>query len=329
MGKLSQIGDLVPPNTVLHDRFLVVRRLGQGGFGQVSAGRDLARKKNVVAIKAEMRFRNSREGDPRRLIIEQNVMIALRGKPHIPLIFASGKTENGNPYIVMSLLGATLSDLRLKRPKYHFTLPTTICASQQILCGLQYLHEVGFIHRDVKPCNTCVGKKDPRTLYIIDFGMCRRIVLPNGQKRPPRKHPHFRGTYRYASLRMHERVECGPADDIQSWLYAMVELCLRELPWAKFEDSYRVLSMKKGTQLSVLCTGMPTPFLESFQYVNQLKWDDTPDYDHIHSLWRSCLDSLVDYTRKFDWELTDGDIDARSKSVSIEKNPQKHQLPKN
>jgi serine/threonine protein kinase len=41
------------------------------------------------------------------------------------------------------------------------------------------------LFRDLKPCNICIGRKDPRTLYIIDFGLCRQYKK-DGKTRPPR-----------------------------------------------------------------------------------------------------------------------------------------------
>ncbi|KAI6227744.1 Protein kinase domain-containing protein [Aphelenchoides fujianensis] len=327
MGKLAKIPDLLPPNSLLHNRFLVVKRLGSGGFGQASVplsvfrGRDLGRKK-FVAIKSEIRFRNPNDGDPRRLIIEQKVLIALRGKRHIPLIFASGKSETSNPYIVMMLLGETLDDLRTKRESRRFSLSTTIRASQQLLVGLEYLHNAGFIHRDLKPCNACVGNKDPRSVYIIDFGMCRQIVI-DGQRRPARRKAHFRGTYRYASARMHAKKECGPADDVISWLYSMIEMHVGVLPWAQVGDHMRIHSIKKEIPLGVLCRGMPPPFEASCEYVIALAADEPVDYDRVHTLWRSCLSSVAEYTRRFDWEESDEGIDALSTSQSARAPPQK------
>ncbi|KAI6195845.1 hypothetical protein M3Y94_01036800 [Aphelenchoides besseyi] len=244
---MEDVRDLIPANTTLRKRYQVIRRLGQGSFGQVFAGQKvLGENQHMVAIKLEKRFRKANGfDDPRRMVIEQKVLILLRGKPHIPVIYASGKTEQKHPYIVMSLLGRHLFDLQHEQPNQHLSLHTTIRVSQQVLCGLQYLHEVGYIHRDMKSANTCVGRKDPQNVYIIDFGMCRRFVMPNGQKRPARKLQPYRGTSRYVTIRMHEELECGPADDIQSWFYTIIELHLRNLPWQGIKDQQQIHAMKK------------------------------------------------------------------------------------
>lgn len=97
---------------------------------------------------------------------------------HIPNLMASGKAENGCPFIVMQILGANLDSLRGKRPRRRFTLSTTVRASHQVVLGLEYLHLQGFIHRDLKPGNTCIGRTEPRTVYLIDFGGCKGTSAP-------------------------------------------------------------------------------------------------------------------------------------------------------
>ncbi|KAI6170174.1 hypothetical protein M3Y98_01212300 [Aphelenchoides besseyi] len=138
---MNKIDDLTSTNTILCRRYLVIRR--QGGFGQVFAGqKTCGKEQHMVAIKMENRFRKLTDTDPCRMVIKQKMLILLRGKPHIPLIYASGKTEQKRPYIVMSLLGPSLWDVQLEQSNKRFSLRTTIRVSQQILCGLQYLHEI-------------------------------------------------------------------------------------------------------------------------------------------------------------------------------------------
>jgi hypothetical protein len=76
---------------------------------------------------------------------------------------------------------------------------TQIRIGMQILYGLKQLHEVGYIHRDVKPANLAVGRKGPeaRIVHLLDFGLAREYILRNEGKveiRRPRKNTLFRGT---------------------------------------------------------------------------------------------------------------------------------------
>lgn len=81
---MSKLGDLLEPDTLLHERFKVLQRIGEGGFGQVYLGVDIFRNGEQVAIKTEMRHSSKASHDPRRLIIEKDVLVRLRGKVPYP-----------------------------------------------------------------------------------------------------------------------------------------------------------------------------------------------------------------------------------------------------
>uniref|UniRef100_A0A0M3K8S7 Reverse transcriptase domain-containing protein n=1 Tax=Anisakis simplex TaxID=6269 RepID=A0A0M3K8S7_ANISI len=97
-------------------------------------------KDRDVAIKVEpIADRNDKQNDPRRLVLEQNVLIAIRKKPYLPLIFASGKTIKGYPFIVMQMLGKNLTDLRKRRDEKRFTASTAFRVAEQIEITLSKL----------------------------------------------------------------------------------------------------------------------------------------------------------------------------------------------
>ncbi|VDM94039.1 unnamed protein product, partial [Onchocerca ochengi] len=135
-------------------------------------GRDKIQKRNV-AIKVEPEFHGELDNspkDPRRLVIEQQVLLALRKKPNIPMIYASGKTDKNYPYIVMQILGKNLTTLRKERIEPKFTFSTAFRIGEQVAHALQYLHEAGYIHRDVKPSNCCIGvPPETAIIYLVDF----------------------------------------------------------------------------------------------------------------------------------------------------------------
>jgi tau tubulin kinase len=82
-------------------------------------------------------------------------------------------------FMSMQLLGDNLSTLRKSCTDTNFRLSwdSTRYLGLEMLRTLQQVHKVGYIHRDVKPSNFAMGRKDlsDSKVYIIDFGLARKV----------------------------------------------------------------------------------------------------------------------------------------------------------
>uniref|UniRef100_A0A914PCV7 Protein kinase domain-containing protein n=1 Tax=Panagrolaimus davidi TaxID=227884 RepID=A0A914PCV7_9BILA len=126
------------PGQMLNGKFRIDKIIGSGGFGQIyKASDDLARVS--VAIKVV-----PADHEPGRMILEQKVLLLLRGTKHVPYLLASG-TFNGLMYIVMEMLGKNLGELRRKNRK--FSMSTVLRIGLQAVAGLKAVHDVGYLHR--------------------------------------------------------------------------------------------------------------------------------------------------------------------------------------
>ncbi|MCP9259810.1 Tau-tubulin kinase 2 [Dirofilaria immitis] len=199
---------------IIDYKFRVDKLIGGGGFGQIYRVID-QRTKSVMAIKIE-----PENHEPGRMILEQKVMLKLRGTPHIP---------------------------QFKMPtKRRLSVPTVSRIGLQLVIALKAVHDIGYIHRDVKPSNICIGLySHKRTIYIVDFGMARQYRFDDGMVRKERYYAGFRGTIRYVSVTVHERRDQGPVDDFWSLFYSLVELFQGSLPWSAFVEPNEIAKFKK------------------------------------------------------------------------------------
>ena len=85
-----------------------------------------------------------------------------------------------------------------------FRLKTVILLAIQMIELMRYIHERGFIHRDIKPDNFVIDKDTGKKLYCIDFGLAKKYVKRNEDHIPFKKGSKFCGTARYASIAAHK-----------------------------------------------------------------------------------------------------------------------------
>lgn len=233
---------LMPIDEKFRKRWHIEGIIGKGGYGEIYLAIDM-KLAEEVAIKAEPLVRKGKIA--RRMILEQAVLVKLQGKPHVPWIFGSGHTENFN-FIVLQLLSANLGDIRRMSPTRKLSKSSVGRIAVQAIAALRDLHDVGYLHRDIKPGNMCFGitSKTRHVLMLLDFGLVRRYKDPDGEWRTHRVKAGFRGTQRYVSTRVHRRLEQTPTDDMVSLLYTLIELLAGELPWRNIENSDAIWKMK-------------------------------------------------------------------------------------
>lgn len=164
---------VVGVNTTLADRYHLEALVGQGGMADVYRACDLVLER-TVAIKV---VRGAGEDDARRFAREVRTMAAL-SHPAIVQLFDAG-THEGAPYLVMELIdGDDLPSVLAQGP-----MDTTHAAAlgRQLSRALAHAHDLGVVHRDVKPANVLVDR-DGRS-RLSDFGIARladttRVTTP-------------------------------------------------------------------------------------------------------------------------------------------------------
>ncbi|KAJ1354768.1 hypothetical protein KIN20_011800 [Parelaphostrongylus tenuis] len=180
----------------------------------------------------------------------------------------------------MELVGKSLADLKALRPNKVFTVPNSMGAGIECLEACEDLHKHGFIPRDLKPANYACGLGDKkRVVYILDFGIARKITNVKGELKTPRESVRFKGTIRFAAIACHKNLEMGPKDDCESWFYSMLVITISG---GLFFDRAHVAQWLEDAALGgVPCIEELSKMLD---YTDSLKNHDHVDYDYIYKL---------------------------------------------
>ncbi|GMT24940.1 hypothetical protein PFISCL1PPCAC_16237, partial [Pristionchus fissidentatus] len=212
-----------------HVNYQIQDKLGSGAFGAVykvyciEDEKDFAMKCEPVDIKRPSLRREYRSMRAARL----------SGSPYFTDYGDRGRDPDRFMFLTMELVGENLFSIVHKQPSHCFTTNTACRVAEQTLAAIRDLHAVSFLHRDIKPPNFAIGRKEDgrdNIIYLLDFGMCKTFRSREGKLKHNRKAP-FRGTQRYASCGALLGEEQSRKDDIESWFYMTVEFTMGYVPW--------------------------------------------------------------------------------------------------
>ncbi len=158
---------------VFEQRFQLIRKLGEGGMGQVWLAEQISPVRRQVALKL-IKAGMYDETVMQRFQAERQ-SLAIMDHPAIAKVFDAGATQQGQPYFVMEYVpGLPITEYcDGKKLKIVDRLELFIQACE----GVQHAHQKAIIHRDLKPANILVVEVDGKpTARIIDFGLAKAIT---------------------------------------------------------------------------------------------------------------------------------------------------------
>ena len=289
------------------DKYVLRECIGSGAFGEVWSA-DSASTGDPVAVKMERI-----QGNPApTLQYESRVLQVLQGTPGIPrLRYFGRKDDMDGIFMVTDLLGPSLETVATSR---RLDMPTDILKNpppnynhadfisqigRQMLQRLRSIHSRGMLHRDVKPDNFLFARtpaldlsrranlnpnSDAPVLYLIDFGMAKRINAANAANAATGA---LIGSARYASVAAHRGEPLGRRDDLISMMYSLMYVATGgALPWMGYAENeiYRIkLDMTSAELCAELCARHADGWSTVLERLYAMKTNDEPDYDAIAS----------------------------------------------
>ena len=150
-------------------RYEILEEIGRGGMGVVFRARDRRLGREVALKRLPDHIRNHPKAID--LFLREARAAAALNHPNIVTLFDAAQ-EGDTLYITMELLrGSPLQ--RVLREKGRLSPGTVAKIGGQIAQGLQYAHEQGIVHRDIKTAN--IFFTDKKVVKIMDFGLAKMV----------------------------------------------------------------------------------------------------------------------------------------------------------
>jgi serine/threonine protein kinase len=212
---------MLPVNTILQGRYLIVEQIGRGGMGAVYKATD-TRLRATVALKetlvgGEMLLKAFER--------EAQLLAGLR-HPVLPRVSDHFIEENGQFLVMEFIPGDDLATLLVKRGS-PFPFGDVLRWGDSLLDALDYLHsrQPPVVHRDIKPQN--MKLTDRGEIILLDFGLAKGAAM---QTRVTGTSSIFGYTPHYAPLEQIQGTGTDPRSDLYSLAATLYHLLTGQPP---------------------------------------------------------------------------------------------------
>lgn len=227
--------------SMIDARYLVKRKLGQGGFGVVYLASDEKMMSRQVVIKCLQDEETGNEWSLRKFKQEMEALARI-DHPSIVGVFDTGELPNGKPYIVMQYIdGCSLRTL-LTPEGMEFSRAANII--RQVGRALTTAHDRGILHRDLKPENIMVQTlgDGEEQVKIIDFGIAK---VKNSVVSSTSMGDRTVGTIAYMSPEQLMAGQVSPSSDVYCFAVIAYEMLTGRRP-VNPESAFQLLEMQRS-----------------------------------------------------------------------------------
>lgn len=226
------------PGSLIRDRFLLVREIGRGGMGVVYIARDLRKEEagdqdSLIAIKL-LTEDFKQHPDALRMLQQETRKTQTLAHPNVVTVYDFDR-DGETVYMTMEyLVGMPLTEYIKEHRDKGEDLETVLPIISDIVHGLQYAHDRGIVHSDLKPGNIFMTEEG--VTKILDLGIARAIkgnerMLYDQDTPSQGTETRVALTPKYASPEMFKAAPPDPRDDIYALACITYELLTGRHPF--------------------------------------------------------------------------------------------------
>jgi hypothetical protein len=220
------------PGSVLDGRYRIDTVIGTGGMGRVYKGEHTGIGRTVAIKVLHTDLSRNREAAQR---FQREALASGRlDHPNIVGVSDFGVLDDGACYLVMEALEGEPLGARLEREQ-RIPWPEALEILRGVLAGLKHAHEKGVVHRDIKPDNIFLAKKDEHLIVkVLDFGIAK-LRAGSGDDPASTRAGLTVGTPAYLSPEQAVGGEITGASDLYSSTIVLVEMLTGRPPFIEKE----------------------------------------------------------------------------------------------
>ena len=205
------------------------RVLGSGGFGQVFEAKCAGRKVAVKQLTLKSKLRNANA--PVESLRAESLLLEYSHRNLVEILAVLNSDSIEECLIVMEFAGERNLQTIIDDECTPLPQQRRIRIALDIASGLEFMHEQGLAHLDIKPANVIVNSEFD--CKICDFGCCQYVELGDTKdfQPPSPTNSSLAGTYTYRAPELLKGEFPTTKADLYSLGICLWQLCVREQPY--------------------------------------------------------------------------------------------------